>query len=111
MSKRLTISVIILLSFFGILSILYVTKLGVGTSPDLIVYIGAARNLLQGKGLSIPFGQMIDAPMTHHAPLYPVFLGVIGLTNIDPLIGARWLNAITFGCLILFSGFSLMKLT
>ena len=111
MSKNLTISIIILFSLVGIISVLFVTKFGIGTSPDSVVYIGAARNMLLGKGLTIPFGQVINSPMTHHAPLYSVLLRIIGIPKIDPLNGARWLNAFIFGCLILFVGFSLFQLT
>jgi len=110
MKKYYIIGIILIISFAGIVSILFVTRLGVGTSPDSVVYIGAARNFLAGKGLSIPFGQSIDSPMTHHAPLYPVLLGAIGSLCGDPLIVARWLNAILCGLLILFTGLTLMTL-
>jgi hypothetical protein len=68
------------------------------------VYIGAARNLLSGQGLTIPFGETIGEPMTHHAPLYPAILSIIGAMNADPIDGSRWLNVFLVGANILLIG-------
>jgi hypothetical protein len=111
MVKKYPSIIIIFISFAGVLSILFGTSSGIGTTPDAVVYIGAARNMIVDKGLSIPFGEVINAPMTHHAPFYPFILGIIGKISVDPLIVARWFNAFMFGCLILIIGLFIYKFT
>ncbi len=109
-SKR-SIAIIITLSLIGFIALLAMTRWGIGTSPDFVVYIGAARNLLDGKGLSVPFGRFIDSPLTQYPPLYPMALALPETLGIDPLDGARWLNAILFGLLISLVGFSIRQIT
>ncbi len=107
MTSKITVWFIIALSLIGFFTLLFMTKSGIGTSPDSVTYIGVARNLLEGKGVSVPFGRVIDSPLTQHPPLYPIVLALIGFLGIDPLTGARWLNIFLFGTLILFVGLSI----
>ncbi len=93
-----------LLSLTGILVLAFATKWGAGISPDSATYIGAARSLLEGKGLNIPFGSAEAKPITHYPPLYPLLLSAIGILGPDPQIGARWLNILLFGANILIAG-------
>ena len=65
---------------------------GVGLTPDSLVYVGAARNLLEGRGLTLVVDGLTHTPVTHHAPFYPFLLGSLGVVGIDPLVIARWLN-------------------
>ncbi|MBE0410250.1 MAG: glycosyltransferase family 39 protein, partial [Anaerolineales bacterium] len=73
---------------------MFATSWGIGTSPDSVAYIGSARNLAAGLGLTVPFGGLDDAPMTHHAPFYPALLGAIWFSGIDPAHVARILGAV-----------------
>lgn len=86
------------------LVLLFVTAWGIGVSPDSTVYIGAARNLLHGQGLTALSGRS-DAlePMTHYPPLYPLLLALAGLAGGEPLQAARWLNALIFGINVLLA--------
>lgn len=92
--KPLAVVGLVMLSLLGIGCTLILTPSGIGTSPDSIAYIRAARNLLEGHGLNI----------THHAPLYAVMLAAGGSLGIDPFDAARWLNALFFGANILLVG-------
>ncbi len=83
----------------GIIGLLAMTRWGIGTSPDSVHYIKAARHLLGSEAAS-----QGDASLTHFAPLYPFLLALVGLTGVDPLDGARWLNALLFGANIFLVG-------
>jgi 4-amino-4-deoxy-L-arabinose transferase-like glycosyltransferase len=97
----------LVLSLLGILVLLYVTAWGVGVSPDSTVYIGAARHLLHGEGLSVLGGRSGQLePLTHYPPLYPALLALASVGRSDPLAAARWVNALVFGANILLAGLS-----
>lgn len=75
------------------LLVLLAGRRGLGLSPDSLEYLGVARNLLHGKGLTLPFGSTGDgaapgAPMTSFPPLYPIVLAAGGAG----LLWARMLN-------------------
>lgn len=108
--RRWTWVGIVLLSLLGAGLVLATTRYGVGTSPDSVVYIGVARNLLAGRGLTEPFGAEIDTALTRYPPLYPVLLAAGGPVGVDPLDTARWLAALLFGANILFVGLALQSL-
>jgi len=111
MRTRLAVLFIIIISLVGMLFLLTMTRWGIGTSPDSIIYIGTARNLVDGKGLTVPFGREINATLTQFPPMYPIILALIGIGGVDPLVGARLLNAILYGLLIAFIGLSLRQIT
>jgi len=74
--------------------VLYTTPWGTGTGFDQGTYIGAARNLLAGRGLAIPWGITAGQQVTHFPPLFPVALAAIGTLGPDPWEAARYLNAV-----------------
>lgn len=78
---------------FGALLLWLATPWGIGLSPDSAAYLGAARNLLAGRGLTLP-GLAGDLPFTHYPPLYPALLALAGLPTGDPLVGGRALHAL-----------------
>lgn len=82
-----------LLALLAGLSVLYTTPWGTGTGFDQGTYIGAARNLLAGRGLTIPWGIAAGQPLTHFPPLFPVLLALGGTLGPDPWVIARYLNA------------------
>lgn len=102
---------LILLSTFGILTVLLGTKTGIGLSRDSVAYIGAARNLAAGDGLTLPFGTPSAQPVTLEGPLYPVALSLSRVFNVDPLTWARWLGALLFGAIIFSSGAVIFRWT
>lgn len=77
----------------GALLLWLATPWGIGLSPDSAAYVGAARNLLAGHGLTLS-GLAGDIPFTHYPPLYPALLALAGLPTGDPLSGARALHAL-----------------
>ncbi|MFY9402019.1 MAG: hypothetical protein WAQ07_01240 [Candidatus Omnitrophota bacterium] len=93
--------IITILSFIGVLLVLICTsRYGVGLSPDSVVYISVARNLILGKG----YLDWAGNPLIVFPPLFSTILAAIGLTGMDPLYGARFLNVIIFGLIIFTSG-------
>lgn len=106
-NRKVVITAVFLLAFIGMASLLLVTRQGIGISPDSIVYIGAARNLADGAGLTVPFGGEpgVVNPMVSRAPFYAILIAGSGLAGVDPLAGARWINAFLFGANILLVGF------
>jgi hypothetical protein len=84
---------------------------GIGISAESETYIDAARNFADGRGLSIPAADGSLTPLTQHAPLYPWLLGMGATFGVDPVDGARWLAAFSFGALALVAGFGLRTLS
>src|SRR5947209_4678030 len=87
----------------GILLVCWATsRYGIGVSPDSAHYIGAARSLAAGHGLSFNG----DA-FTHWPPVYPLALAAFGAIHVEPLQAARVLaaaliaiNSILVACVI-----------
>jgi len=92
------------ISLIGATVLMLSTQWGAGLSPDSVTYIGAARSLLAGHGLSVPTYSGGFSPLTQFPPLFSALLSVVGSTGIDPLEGARWLNAIFFAANIALVG-------
>lgn len=98
---------VILLSLGGVVLALACTRHGAGIGGDGVAYVAGARNILSGLGFSWvgPVGDV--RPITIFGPLFPAALSALGLSGLDPLDGARFLNAALFGvnvalsCLIL----------
>ena len=74
---------------------------GIALSPDSVGYISVARSLSVGMGLT-----MYDSsPLTVQPPLYPAILSLTeSLLGLDPVDGARIINAGVFGLIVYFSG-------
>ena len=84
----------------------YATAPGLGISPDSTVYIGGARNLLAGRGLTIG-----GAPLTHFPPLLSVVLALGGWCGPDPAVVARWLNVVLLGANVFLLGYAIQRTT
>jgi 4-amino-4-deoxy-L-arabinose transferase-like glycosyltransferase len=76
--------------------ILYSTPEGLGLSDDSIGYIAGARSILDGQGYREAW-LASNGPVTHFPPGFSSALAFIGLSGLDPLRGARFLNALLFG--------------
>ena len=70
------------------------TASGMSLQEDSAVYVGAARNLLAGDGLTVPFGTLPPELLTQYPPLYAVVLAAHELTGFAMLDFARWANAL-----------------
>ncbi|HYX44256.1 MAG TPA: phospholipid carrier-dependent glycosyltransferase, partial [Acidimicrobiales bacterium] len=92
----------------GAATALLVSRRGVYLSPDGLAYVGAARNLVDGHGLTAPPGA---PPLANFPPLYPLLLAAGGAFAADPLTVARFLNPVLFGATILVVGVIARRLT
>ena len=73
--------------------LLRVSEWGPTAGPDSVLYVTAARNLLEGDGFTA-----YGVPYQGAAPLFPLTLAGAGLLfGLDPLDAASWLNAAAFG--------------
>jgi len=72
------------------------TRWGIGLYTDSIVYIGAARSILDGDGLRF-FNDVGEfAPVTQYPPLYSYLVAAFAMLGSDPLEGARWIGVLFF---------------
>src|SRR5512145_253050 len=85
-----------LLFVIGTLLILRTTPEGLGLSDDSIAYIAGARSLLAGDGYREAW-LASNGPVTHFPPGFSSVLAFFGLFGLDPLRGARFVNALLFG--------------
>ena len=87
---------LILLVFTGVILVLRATPEGLGLSDDSIAYIAGARSLLAGNGYREAW-LATKSYVTHFPPGFPSALTFLGWFGLDPLRGARFLNALLFG--------------
>ena len=75
-----------------------VTRPLIGISPDSVVYMASARNIVAGRGISMPAANGQNVPMTHFPPGYPLALASAGYFFQHNLFStARALNILLFG--------------
>jgi hypothetical protein len=87
---------LLLLAATGTFLVLRTTPEGLGLSDDSIAYIAGARSLLAGDGYREAW-LASNQPATHFPPGFSSALAFVGLFGLDPLRGARFLNALLFG--------------
>jgi hypothetical protein len=92
-----------LIAFGAIGILLYSTPEGLGLSDDSIGYIAGARSILSGQGYREAW-LASNGPVTHFPPGFSSILALIGLSGLDPLRSARFLNALLFGANSFFLG-------
>ena len=85
-----------LLAVLGTFLVLLATPQGLGLSDDSIAYSAGARSILSGQGYREAW-LASNGPVTHFPPGFSSILALIGLSGLDPLRGARFLNSILFG--------------
>jgi hypothetical protein len=103
---------------------LVVTSDSPGFFPDSSVYLGTARNLLDGRGLTTPFNLQFNPypparavafhgefPLTVYPPLYPIVLAILGWFGAGLIDAARWLNAVLFGVNVVLAGMLTWRIT
>lgn len=87
---------LILLSAIGTFLVLRATPEGLGLSDDSIAYIAGARSMLAGHGYREAW-LASNQPVTHFPPGFSSVLAFFGLFGLNPLRGARFVNALLFG--------------
>ena len=100
-----TIPAAFIFGLLGFILILLSTPWGIGVSPDSVTYIGGARSLVAGSGFSMKTTFGAIEPITHFPPLYSMLLSLSGFFSVDPMAGARWINALLFGLNIFLAGY------
>lgn len=100
------------LALLGVVTLLVVTRWGIGVTPDSVAYVAATRNILDSRGISVPdYDRAVIAPMTHWPPLFPILLSGICLLGTEVLEAGRWLNAFVFAGNVLLAGAVLHRCT
>ena len=82
-------------------AVVLATGKGLYVSPDAVFYVGTARNWLDGRGFTPPAGV---PPLEHFPPGFTVALAALGRLGLDPLTGARVVNALALGGIVLLIG-------
>ena len=84
------------LSLFGACILFISTRWGIGLYPDSIVYVGAARSIIEGDGFRFldDVGQF--SPVVQYPPLYSYSIAAFALMGMDALEGARWISVLFF---------------
>jgi len=85
-----------LLAVLGTVLILRTTPEGLGLSDDSIAYVAGARSMLAGDGYREAW-LASNGPVTHFPPGFSSVLAFFGMFGLDPLRGARFVNALLFG--------------
>jgi hypothetical protein len=75
------------------------TRTSPGVSSDSVDYISGARNVAHGNG----FVDYASKPITLFPPGFPATLAAGDKLGVDPVDGARWLNALAFGALVVLT--------
>ena len=90
------------------MAVIAATAKGLYVSPDAVFYVGTARNWLDGRGFTPPAGL---PPLEHFPPLFTLVLAILGKLGIDPLTGARVVNALAFAGIVLLVGMAVRRQT
>jgi len=99
------------LGILGVAALLWITRGGIGISPDSVVYIDAAESLLSGQGYVEHKASGERLPLIHFPPGYPLLLALPKSLGFSILAGARWLNALLFGLNIALVGILAVRST
>ena len=108
----------------GAVADLIATRHGDAIGQDSAAYLGAARNLLAGRGMTTPFdpsGSTLSpdqafafhgaVPLVHFPPAYPAVLAVVSWFGVSLESGARVLGAIVLGLILLVFELLLQRCT
>jgi 4-amino-4-deoxy-L-arabinose transferase-like glycosyltransferase len=86
-----------LLTFFA------TSRYGAGISADAIAYVTCAKNLAAGAGYTYHSNGQDNVIYVLWPPLFPTFLAGLIKVGLQPLQGARLLNAFAFGLTVFMS--------
>jgi len=109
--SKISLPAMIFFAVSGFFMIVFVTsKWGIGLSPDSAGYLAGAKNIINGKGISLIYDSNGNPLMTwlpwtdneiNHLfpwpPFFPLVLSIFGFMKINLIEAGRWLNAALFG--------------
>lgn len=98
-------------AILGMVLIYISTRWGPGVGGDATIYMTSARNLLAGKGLGLIEADGSFRLLPYSAPFFPIVLAFLNALGWEIVQGARFLNLLLFGSLILLSGKITKKVT
>jgi 4-amino-4-deoxy-L-arabinose transferase-like glycosyltransferase len=110
-NRRVWIVVLVALSIAAFGLMMESTRDGPEVNDDSILYVAAAKNILDGNGFSWLSGGGEVSPITGFPPAYSVVIAAAGLTGMDLFEGARWVNAVLFGTSALLVGLLILQAT
>ncbi len=87
----------VLFAALAIVLALVNSRYGPFMGSDSVVYLGAAENLVAGKGISWLGPEGDIRPLVIFAPLYPVVLAVFRALGLPTLAAGHYLSAVLFG--------------
>lgn len=98
--RRLTVWVAAAAVLGALLVLVATSRHGVGLSPDSVNYVATARSLTARRGYASYDGR----PYVAWPPLFPAVLAFGAVLGLDPVHGARLLNALVLGAIVLACG-------
>lgn len=107
----LSTTLLLALGILGTTLVLYQTRFGPGASGDSAFYLMGARNLLEIGFFARTSGGGETYPITGFPPLYSTAIAAVGLTGVDLVAGARFLNGILFGVNVFLVGYLILRYT
>jgi len=112
--------VLVLIGFYTI--ILITAKWGAGFSADSAGYLACARNIVNGRGISLIYdsnGNPLSLWLPYRndgilnlfpwPPFFPIVLSVFGFMKLNLIVAGRFLNALLFGVNIFLISFIVKK--
>jgi len=119
-TTKIFLTSISFISFF--LIILITNKWGIGFSPDSAGYLSAARNIINGKGISLvydsggnplilwlPYRDSEPLNLFPWPPFLPLVLSIFGFMKLNLIVVGRFLVAALFGANIFLVTFMVKK--
>ncbi len=105
-NHRITLVLVVVMAALGATHILVRTwTYGAAVGFDATYYLAAAENLADGAGLKSFDGK----PYVYWPPLFPMLLALFELIGMDAEEAGRWINAASFGLIVLVSGIWLTR--
>lgn len=96
MKEDLVRIAVTVLSLLGAGILLITSRWGIGLYTDSIVYVGAARSILDGDGFRFLNDVGEFAPVVQYPPLYSYSIAALATLGLGPLEGARWISVLFF---------------
>lgn len=101
-STPTSIFIIGLATLIGVaLLLLSTARYGAGLTPDSIIYLSAAQNLMNGQGYQSFLGRTI----TEFPPLFSLIIAFASaVSDLSPTAVSRYVNALLYGTIVAYSG-------